>query len=381
MTAQKSLIYLIWCSLHDVMPDESQLDGTDFEKVLNISASHKITALVDLAVHGLGSNVINDDLKAEFHRRRLLTQRKNILFEVEKKDILDMLEKNKIWYLMLKGSIISACWSQPEIREHADIDILFDSTRAVQVRKLMTEKGYHTDEFGLCHHDTYTKKPFYNFEMHRELFSSEHDKIYDYYKDIQKKMIPVRPGSLEYRLSNEDFYIYFIAHAAKHMKIGGTGLRTLIDIYLYIQNTPLDFSYIRKELLRMGIAEDEKKFKDIAKKLFSFESGGIFPSLSDDEKKLLRFIFKSGAYGTIEHKVKTELSNAFPNGQHTTTKKFKYLIKRIFIVPPVYQKKYPKLYHNRLTRPLINIIRFRNGITVKRKELISEFKTIIKINK
>ena len=136
-----------------------------------------------------------------------ICSRINILFEAEKERIFEVFEKNKIWYLPLKGCIIKDVWPQSEIREHADIDILFDRTYADKVRTLMADMGYDTKEFGKSYHDTYIKKPIYNFEMHRYLFTNDNEKTTEYYMDINQKMFPAENQKYQYRLSCEDFYI------------------------------------------------------------------------------------------------------------------------------------------------------------------------------
>ena len=381
MDIKGSLIYLIWCSLNDEIPDEALLRETDFEQLFQICQKHKITALTDLSVHNLSHDVINDKIKEKFYHKYLNVQRINILFEAEKERIFEVFEKNKIWYLPLKGCIIKDVWPQSEIREHADIDILFDRTYADKVRTLMADMGYNTKEFGKSYHDTYIKKPIYNFEMHRYLFTNDNEKTTEYYMDINQKMFPAENQKYQYRLSCEDFYIYFIAHAVKHLRLGGTGLRTLVDIYLYLQNVPLNFSYISEQLSVLEISDEEEKLRNISNKLFSLENNGNLSLLEDDEKNLLNFIFLSGAYGTIESKAKLELSALSSNQTFSFKNKFIYWTKRIFAVPARYNMRYPKLYKNKVTRPLIHFVRFYNGLTKNRKYLISEFRTVRKMKK
>ena len=381
MTTTENIIYLIQCSLSEKKPDENLLTQANFSQIFKICQKHKIAALTDISVQKLGSDIISDDMKKKFRNRTLNTQRTNILFEAEKENIFDMLEENKIWYLPLKGCVIKDCWEQPELREHADIDILFDNRYTDKVRSLMESMGYVTEDFGKNHHDTYLKKPVYNFEMHRTLFEARDETAYEYYKDIKNKLLPVNSKNYEYQFSNEDFYIYFIAHAVKHINNGGTGLRTLIDIYLYLENTPLDFDYIQNQLSLMNISNEESKLRKLSQKILSAEIPFSINLLDESEREFLDFIVSSGAYGTIEHLIQNRMSDISENKNYSFKNKFVYWCRRIFIVPPDYKTRYPHLYKNKFSRSFINIIRFANGLTSKRKDLIKEFKMVRKMKK
>ena len=53
-----------------------------------------------------------------------------------------------------------------------------------------------------------------------------------------------------YRFSDEDFYLFLTAHEYKHYSWGGTGLRSLMDVYVYLKNLEgrLDWNYIKEEI-------------------------------------------------------------------------------------------------------------------------------------
>lgn len=73
------------------------------------------------------------------------------------------------------------------------------------------------------------------FEFHKALFSEKEEKaLADYYSDIKKKLHQ-NDTSFEYSFTPEDCYIYLIAHEYKHYNYGGTGLRSLVDIYVYLR--------------------------------------------------------------------------------------------------------------------------------------------------
>ena len=70
--------------------------------------------------------------------------------------------------------------------------------------------------------------------MHAALF---HDvscpQLSAYYGSIRDRLLPMEGKRFGFRMSSEDFYLYMLAHTYKHDSNGGTGLRSLLDVYIY----------------------------------------------------------------------------------------------------------------------------------------------------
>ena len=62
-----------------------------------------------------------------------------------------------------------------------------------------------------------------------------------------------------YHFTPEDFYVYLVAHEYKHYVRGGTGLRSLLDVYVFLRRMgdSLDRDYIRRETDKLNITEFE----------------------------------------------------------------------------------------------------------------------------
>jgi len=95
------VIYLVSCAVNGTAAEKARIDAMDLGQVLAFAFRHMLRALVSSAL-----------LKAGFG-----------------------------------------------LREYADCDILFDAARAEDVRALMEEQGYTTEQFGAGPHDIYHKAP------------------------------------------------------------------------------------------------------------------------------------------------------------------------------------------------------------------------------
>ena len=72
--------------------------------------------------------------------------------------------------------------------------------------------------------------------------------------------------SYSYEMSHEDFYIYMLVHNSNHFRIGGMGIRMVLDSYVFLKNhqSELDYDYLNAMLEKIGIAKYEKRVREIA---------------------------------------------------------------------------------------------------------------------
>ena len=125
----------------------------------------------------------------------------------------------------LKGSLLKDLYPRYGMRQMSDNDILFDSSRAEDVRQIMESMGFTTKHFGHGNHDVYFKKPVSNFEMHTSIINRNNERMFEYYRNVKERLIKNDNDACGYHFSDEDFYIFMIAHEYKHYTGGGTGLR------------------------------------------------------------------------------------------------------------------------------------------------------------
>lgn len=223
--------------------------------------------------------------------------------------------------------------TENRIREMADQDILYDSSRQNDVMNIMLGLGYSAESIGKSHHDICHKPPIFNFEMHTALFGPGHDPAWvEYYRDIKNRLIPVKEYT--FAMSWEDFYIHIVAHGCKHYQSAGTGLRTLTDQYVFLKRNEaqMDWAYIGREVEILGLGAYEQTTRSLTKKLFS---GQTEKALSQEEEKCLNYILNSGVYGSMEHFIgnrleKMDVGNRDGNGISTRRKLRIYADYRFF---------------------------------------------------
>lgn len=361
----KEVIYLCGCAVNDLMPDKSRVEQIDLDLLYKASAKHSLDSLVSFALEKVKMS------NERFTESRGRTIRKIAILEINKDLLFEQLEKEKIWYMPLKGAVLKDIYPFIGMRQMSDYDILIDPSRAEKLRDIMLGIGFRVEVYGLGSHDIYYKDPVSNFEMHRELFGTQHDsKLYEYYKDVKSRLIKDQGNNYGFHFSNEDFYIYNIAHSYKHFIQNGVGLRSLVDVYVFINKykDQLDFEYIEKELTKLGIKDWEHQFRTLALDLFS---GGSV-DFSDDP--FLDYIIFSGTGGTIGNRVKNDVEKLGGG----TKGKLKYVFRRFFIPMGEIKQFYPFIYKHKILLPLIPFIKVARALTVGRKRAFVMIKQLLK---
>ena len=299
------MIYLASCGIHGICPDRTVLGEVDVPVLYGLSHAHFMEALVGTAMKKAGLA-----LPKEWNENISKAVRKVILFDAERSKLFSFLEQKGIWHLPLKGVILKEYYPSVGMRQMSDNDILFDYSFCNEVQAYMESEGYKAVSVGEGNHDVYEKEPVYNFELHSALYGGTHREGWaEYYRNVKERLVLNEGTSYGYHFTDEDFYVYITSHAYKHYVGSGTGLRTLLDFYVYLRakEQTLDFAYIEKECQVLGIAEFEQRNRRLCRKVFDREvlkgQEALERSLSAEETEMLLYYLTSGAYGTTERGV------------------------------------------------------------------------------
>lgn len=356
--------YLCACAVNGQIPDATRVSGMNIDHLYSAADRNLLTGITAMALESAG---VKDPAFTQAKGKAI---RKVAAFDLEREAILDAFEKAGIWYLPLKGAVLKDLYPMIGMRQMADNDILCDASRTADVRAIMESHGFETDKaYGHGAHDSFFKPPVYNFEMHRTLFSANHDKrIRSYYENVKGRLKCVDGKEFERRFSDEDFYVYMIAHEYKHYSGGGTGLRSLLDTYVYILNKgkTLDWDYISGEIEKLGITDFESKNRSLALHLFCGDA------LSCEDQSMLDYVISSGTYGTVENRV----NNGIAKKGDGIIGKVRYVFSRIFLPLDVVRSSFPLFIKYPVLLPFLPFYRAIRGVTTRRNVMKAELKTI-----
>lgn len=298
-----ALLYAMACGLNKESVSAaalSELCGGQFPALLASARRHSVAALCGSAIAGAGFQC---EIAEPWRNAVNLALKRAVLFEAERREILSFLDASGIWYMPLKGVVLQGFYPSYGLREMSDNDILHDPEAWKTVRAWMLARGYRQmSPSGKGKDIAYTRAPFYCFEMHTALFSPTEPLLSAYYSDLPGRLSREPGSACGYRFSDEDFYVYLLAHAYHHFHYAGTGLRTLADVFVYrrANEGKLDGAYLRRELDALGLMEFEAALDGLSRKLFSHpaETVEAFQGLNTEERTLLETLSASGTFGT-----------------------------------------------------------------------------------
>ena len=356
------LIYLLSCAVNEKKPDPQKVGQMDMTEIFYLARLHSLTSAAAFALEQVMP------LPHAFDQAKKKAIRKLTLFEIEYAAVCAELEKAKIWYLPLKGILLKNDYPKTAMREMTDIDLLVDPTRMNDIKQIMERLGYTCEVFGKFHHDTYSKPPTIVFEIHHELFfKDDFPQISAYYKNIEDRLLK---EGCACRMTDEDAYLYCICHTRKHDMFAGTGLRSLLDIDVFLKAHPaLDTAYLKAELQKLDLIDYEQKIRELAQRVFSFAE------LNEAQRKELSRYLHSGVYGDAETMEYHQMAINLHNDDSGAAKR-SYLKSRILISGDALKNQYPFVAKHKALYPLLLICRPIKAAVSKPGEIIREYKKV-----
>lgn len=326
----KDLLYLIRCAVNRQKADPIRVEAMDLERLYQISRFHSLAALTYTAVESAwDGHPPQNLLPAGWKEARDTAIRNSLLFTAERKALESFCEANKIWYLPLKGVLLQKDYPGLGLREMADNDILYDADSQQQIHDWFAERGYAAVEYRQSVHDTYHKPPIFNFEMHTALFeASAYPEWAAYFQGAVERLLPMEGTHFGRCFTPEDFYLYMLAHMHKHFAAGGTGLRSLLDVYLFRRGhgNELNQDILCRGLKQLKLTAFDRQTCALAEQIFGGEE-----SLGKVDVDVLTYYLTSGTHGTVVHRVENRLTQMAGTAQNVTHRtKVQYSFRRLF---------------------------------------------------
>ena len=352
------MIYLTSCAINGKIPNKSRIDKIDFDALFKVCQSHILTACVAYALESVDIHNHN------FTQEKEKSIRKNIIMDANRKEILERLEQEHIWYMPLKGSVLKDWYPKLGMRQMSDNDILCDISERKHIKQIMLDMGFTCKHYNSGNHDSYFKPPVSNFEMHSQLFSITHiGKLYEYYENVKARLIHDEDNEYGWHFKMEDFYIYIIAHQYKHYSYGGTGVRSFLDIYVFLKkfNNTLDWNYIHEELQKLEITSYEQQCRELAMKVFEEKY------LTQKEKENLDYYIFSGTYGNMKNYLDYRFEKVSGGS------KAKYIFRRFFPTMDEIKVGWKFFYRHKWLIPVLWVYRPIRAVITNGKKIRKEW--------
>lgn len=296
--------------------------------------------------------VNSDPEKAEYMKKELTMSTYLTFMQVMyAQKISELFEQEGIRHQLLKGTVTKKLYPMPEMREMGDIDLVVYDESLDKAAQILEDLGF-TNKGMDKHHMVFFKNPGIAVEVHWCLFDKNAGHAqFVYFKDnFRARLSEGRKYTYEFGI--EDFYVYMIAHMAKHFFETGCGIRNLLDIYVYAGRyyDEMDASYLSAELKKCGIYDFEKNMREMAYIWLEDRS------CSELYENLFAYMVDSGIYGKSENGVWSQLAKETAGGKKH--RKLYYYFPSISFM----QEKYPWLRKAPFLLPVGWLMRAASGV-------------------
>lgn len=299
---------------------------------------------------------------------------KALVQEYEFQSLLDDMEKDGIDCLPMKGWIMRNYYPDPLMRSMGDLDVLIKDMDSHKMQEWIESKGYILENNKNPVHDEYQKPPYVLVELHRTLIDINYlvelqtewiDQLVERVWDEQNL---TKETNHIYQLRDEDFYIYHLLHFYKHFMYAGSGIRPLVDIYIFLKKKEksLDRVYLQQQLEHLKLSTFAEKMEQLA---FACFDGQVLQEriAIEDIRQIVAYLTDVSTYGDeATSKIAAVVSQGTGSfaGDILTAR-----IKKCFPPRQVLQQRYPKLRDHPWMLPFYWVIRAARIIFLERHKV------------
>lgn len=305
-------------------------EDVEGEKVYNLAVRNSAQALLYFANEQ--GRVFDEGVSVKLKKAYQAAMLREMSQQAELERIRKEFSENGIPFMLLKGSHLKALYPKPEMRFMVDMDVLVKKEDIEKAKAILLSHGLR-QEMNNGKDIVLIKAPFLTVELHNSLFT-EDNYMYKYFLSVWDKA--QKASEYEYKMSDEDLYVYTLAHLAEHYTNAGACFRPTVDLYLLNKSCSLDEAYISQELEKLSLNDFNETIKNVGK--------SIFENSENDEKTELAenyIVFGppvknanevASAAQTNESKLKRIIKMLFPNLRHMKNL-FHVLEKLPFLLP------------------------------------------------
>lgn len=268
------ILKLLKCAVSDNIPSAPSAN-LDWEQIFIYAKKHRILPTLYFGLQKLPES---EKKHIPHFEQYQLTYQITLVQDANRNAETEML-KNRfeavgIDYIFLKGSVTKHLYPDTAMRVMNDIDILYRNADTRTIQNIFIQSNYklakkEPKELAFINAALKVK-----IEMQTQLIDEGYKQWFAYLNNMWDKCTAIN-NSHEYKMTDEDFYIYHIIHMAKHFKNGGIGLTHVLDIQILLNTYKnLNRQYINYELSSIGLDVFEEKSDS------SLLSGSVMPYLT-----------------------------------------------------------------------------------------------------
>ena len=369
------LLELLRCGVNNSVPAEKPAE-VSWESVYALARHHNVSALAFYALRERLNELpaVLAEAWGEYNAKLLA---KCVNQEHELAHLCEIFEREQIPYMPLKGSCIRHLYPETYLREMSDLDILVPLEKMGNACELAHSLGYSIESEN-THHIDLQKKPYMFLELHMNLISTS-SPYFRYYKHPWS-FARASDSSYCHVMMNEDYYVYMLVHTAKHYYWTGTGIRSVLDVYLFNRayRATLDLDYVAKQLKKLKLVDFAKQIETLSECWFSSEP--LSTETGCDISEMQYYILSGTTYWSLMTYDQNVVRSYIDKGKSLRSAKIAMYLHMAFLSPCEMSGRYPCLKKAPVLLPFCWVARWFRILIKKPDSIAAQYRRVAAID-
>lgn len=320
---QEAFLELVRAGLWEKESRLSQFDNIDYATILKLAEEQSVVGLVTAGLEHVVDVKVPKDVVLHFIGNTLQIEQQNKAMNEFVARLIDLLRKNDVYTLLVKGQGIAQCYERPLWRTSGDVDFLLSDTNYGKAKKVLVQMATDVEtEFTHFKHQGMTIDGFI-VELHGTLHSRLSNRVDSMIDAVQKEVFfsgNVRSwnnGKTQVFLPGVDCDVIFVfTHILHHFFFEGIGLRQICDWcrLLFCYREKQDLRLLESRIREAGLMTEWKAFAALAVEYLGMplEAMPLYNENDNQSEKLKRkaeriknFVMEVGNFG---HKQRRDYS-------------------------------------------------------------------------
>lgn len=302
------------------------LDGIDYSEVMRLAEEQSVVGLVTAGLeHVIDTKVPKEDILQFVGQALQLEQRNKAMNEFVAK-LIELLRKEDVYALVVKGQGIAQCYERPMWRASGDVDLLLSDTNYEKAKQVLVPLAVEVEsEYKTFKHIGMTMQGGFVVELHGTLHSRLSKRVDKVIDDSQRDVFyggnirSWQNGNTQVFLPGVDADTIFVfTHILHHFFIEGIGLRQICDWcrLLWKYRSEIDVKLLEQRLRKAGLMSEWKAFAALAVDWLGMPTDAM-PLYSSDKKwskkaeRIIAFVMECGNFGHNRQTSTGKISSAW----------------------------------------------------------------------
>lgn len=295
--------------------NDNLFEGVEWEKTYLLAQEQLVQGLV---LAGIEHSDIKPpkELLLQWIGEVQVIEQKNRSMNAFIADLIEKLQKNDVYAVLVKGQGIAQCYEKPLWRCSGDVDLFLSESNYERAKLLLQPMASHVDDEGISAKHLGMTIDGFVVELHGTLHGGLSSKVDKELDDVLNDTFHggnVRSwnnnGVQIFLLGPENDVFYVFTHYLQHFYKEGVGLRQICDWcrLLYTYRDSLNYELLESRIKRAGLMSEWKAFGALAIEYLGFPKDSM-PLIDVRSKKedvrwrkkadrIMEFILKSGNMG------------------------------------------------------------------------------------